>query len=237
MFVHFSWKIQYRPTGWSLGYCSSCQQAGAVRIENVVEIFCLYEFVPLTERLKGQIARCDFCRRQVEMVHERDVPLAEWPPKAGLAALCQMLNTPAPVGLPNPSSDVRLHSLLSSIQKTSSIGRVELGPVGILAGIILALLLAIPLGMWLLENKIVNPPLDEFGFVLVLSLVSMVPGAILGATVEYLLRRERGAASIIQEAYEKYPFDLYRLEELSQAYDKNVQKAVTIVCERVPREL
>ncbi len=70
---------------------------------------------------------------------------------------------------------------------------------------------------------------------MLLSGICLIPGAILGALIEALLRRERGAAARIREVYNKYPFDLYRLEELSREYGKRVQKAVTSVIDEVPR--
>jgi hypothetical protein len=77
--------------------------------------------------------------------------------------------------------------------------------------------------------------MDELGFMILLSLISLVAGAVLGALTEALLRRERGAAARIREVYTNYPFDLYRLETLSQEYGRNVQKAVKLVIDEVPR--
>jgi hypothetical protein len=238
MYVHFNWKTSYRPIGWSLGHCSSCQQEGVVQLENVVEVFYLYDVIPLSENLKGKIARCDFCRRHVENARDwRGISLADWSPKEGLASLYRKLDLSYPIGLSNASSNVRLHSLLSSVQEASSVSRMNLGPFGILGGGILGVLVAIPLAMWLFENQIVQPRLDELGFVFLLSFVSLFLGAILGALIEFLLRRERGPATRIREVYNSYPFNLYLLEELSQEYSKNVQRAVKTVCDQVPRGL
>jgi hypothetical protein len=111
---------------------------------------------------------------------------------------------------------------------------VKVGPLGILGGCILAVAVAIPLALWLHQNQ--NPPgqIDEGGFVMVLSLISLVPGAILGALIETWLRRGHGAAARLREAYTNYPFDLYRLEHLSQEYGGSVQKAVKILIDEAP---
>lgn len=236
MYIHFNWTTSHRPMGWSLGHCDSCQQEGAVRLEKVVQTLYLNGIIPLTKKDKGQVARCDFCRRLVERVRDWEgLPLADWSPQDGMADLSKKLGVSAPVGLGNASSDARLHSLLSAVQKNSSFAKIGLGPVGLLAGSILGVMVAVPLAKWLHQNQQAPAQMDELGFILLVAFISLVPGAILGALIEALFRRERGVAARIREAYTSYPFDLYRLETLSQDYGKNVQKAVKIVIDEVPR--
>jgi hypothetical protein len=236
MYVHINWNTDYRPVGWSFGSCGSCQHEGVVRLEKVVEVLYLNGIIPLYKRDKGKVARCDFCGRLVEQVRNWEgVAPADWSPQDGVAALSTKLGFSNPVGLMNPSTDARLHSLLSAVQRTSSLTAVGIGPVGILGGCILGVSVAVPLAMWLHENQQAPGRMDELGFVMLLSLISLVPGAILGALIEALLRSERGVAARIREVYNNYPFDLYRLEELSYEYGKNVQKAVKVVIDEVPR--
>jgi hypothetical protein len=236
MYVHISWGTSYRPIGWSFAYCGSCQQEGVVRLEKVVEVLYLNGIIPLYKKDKGQRARCDFCGRLVQQVRNWEgVALADWSPQEGVAALSKILGISAPVGLTNASTDARLHSLLSAVQQTSSLTKVGIGPVGILSGCILAVSIAMPLAMWLHQNQQAPGQMDELGFVMLVSFISLFPGAIAGALIETLLRCERGVAVRLREVYDNYPFDLYRLEELSQEYGKRVQKAVKAVIDEVPR--
>ncbi|HEY7422806.1 MAG TPA: hypothetical protein VH682_00970 [Gemmataceae bacterium] len=236
--VHISWETSYRPTGWSLGYCSSCQQEGAVRLQNVVDILYLCSIIPLSESFKGKVARCDFCRRSVETVRDWEgIALADWSPQEGLASLGKKLGASSAVGGANASSDARLRSLLSSLRQSSSVMSVGLGPIGPLCGCIVGVLVAIPLAVWLHRNQNAPPQMDELGFVFLLSFISLFPGAILGALIEALRRSQHDAASRLREVYRDYPFDLYRLEELSREYGKNVHKIVKAVLDEPLRGL
>lgn len=235
MYVHFNWDTSHRPVGWSFGYCGSCQQESVVRLEKVVQTLYLNGIIPLSKKDKGQVARCDFCRRLVERVRDwQGIALTDWSPQEGVAELSKRLGLSTPAGLDN-ASDARLHSLLSAAQQTSSFAKVGIGPAGILGGCVLGIVVAVPLATWLQQNQLAPARMDELGFTILVSLISLVPGAVIGALIEALFRRERGVAARIREAYTNYPFDLYRLETLSQEYGKNVQKAVKLVIDEVPR--
>jgi hypothetical protein len=235
MYIHFNWDTRYQPIGWTIGYCGTCQQEGAVRLEKIVQTLYLNGLIPLSKKDKGQAARCDFCRRWVEQVRNwQGIDLADWSPQEGVAELSKKLGVPPPVALDN-TSDARLHSLLSAVQQSSSFSKIGLGPLGILTGCIVGVLVAVPLAKCLHQIRLAPAQMDELGFMLMLALLSLVPGAVLGALTEALLRRERGAAARIREVYTNYPFDLYRLETLSQEYGRNVQKAVKLVIDEVPR--
>ncbi len=236
MYVHLNWRTSHRPTGWSFGYCGSCQQEGVARLEKVVAVLYLNGIIPLYKKDKGQVARCDFCGRLVEDVRDWEgIALSDWSHHEGIAALSKRLGISNTVGLGSSFPDSRLHSLLSAVQQTSSFTRLEIGPAGILGGCIVAVAIAAPLALWLHQNQQAPGQIDELGFVMLLSGISLIPGAIVGALIEALLRRERGAAARIREVYNNYPFDLYRLEQLSHDYGKRVQKAVRSVIDEVPR--
>jgi hypothetical protein len=236
MYVHLNWRTSNRLTGWSFGHCGSCQQEGVARLEKVVAVLYLNGIIPLYKKDKGQVARCDFCGRSVEDVRDWEgIALADWSHHEGVAVLCKRLGISNPAGLRSTFPDTRLHSLLSAVQQTSSFTRLEIGPVGILGGCIAAVAIAVPLALWLHQNQQAPGQIDELGFVMLLSGISLIPGAIVGALIEALLRRERGAAARIREVYNNYPFDLYRLEELSREYGQRVQKAVKVVIDEEPR--
>ncbi|MGH7170622.1 MAG: hypothetical protein ACRELF_06370 [Gemmataceae bacterium] len=237
MHVHLSEKRKQESLDWSWGYCKSCQQYGPIRIENFVDVLYLYFVVPLYEQ-KGQTARCDFCRRRVEIAEDAlGSNRADWSPKESLPSLLTKLGLPIPVSLPRMCSDERLHSLLSAIDKSSSIARVELRPLGLLGGLVVGALAPVPLALWLHDNKLVQlqPPPDKLGLVVMLSFAGMLVGVLLGAPIEFVLRRNQSAVTRIKEACEDYQLDLYRLEELSHTYSNTVQKAVKMVCEDAPR--
>src|SRR5215469_482208 len=119
MYIHFHWETRYHPIGWSIGYCGTCQQEGAVRLERIVQTLYLNGLIPLSKKDKGQAARCDFCRRWVERVRDwQGIALADWSPPEGVAELSKRLGVPPPVGLEN-TSDARLRSLLSAVQQSS----------------------------------------------------------------------------------------------------------------------
>ena len=56
------------------------------------------------------------------------------------------------------------------------------------------MLVAVPLAMWLHQNEVVQYAGEELAFVIMVAMVSVVPGLVLGATTEYLLKRGRSRA-------------------------------------------
>jgi hypothetical protein len=232
MIVTVSWKTEYRPSGWSFGRCDSCQQLGPVRIEQMVDVGYLWGLFRMQERpLYDSVARCDFCHRQVQPGQIfKEIDLKEWSPEEGVPALLAKLGVEEPKDLSQTNSNVRLHSLLSAVQEATSVNRLQLSPIGIVVGAIAGALGAIPLGMWLAEEKIVSIGRDGNGTVMVTSLLGVVVGLILGAMVETLLRRDHQPFAMLAETNAKYRLDLPRLQELSQTYSGRVRKAVKQLC-------
>lgn len=230
MQIHLSWHRKQECLHWTWGYCESCQQYGPVRLKNFVDVLRVYFIIPLYER-SGQTARCDFCRRYIEMIVEPiGVNLADWSPKEGLLSLLAKLELPIPISLPRMCSDERLHSLLSSIDESSSLARVTLRPCGILAGLVIGALAPVSLAL-LHDNKLVQLPRGKGELVMLLSLAGIPVGLLLGGLIEFFLQRDRSAVRRIKEACEDYQLDLYRLEELSHTYSQTVQIAVKTACE------
>jgi len=233
--IHLNWHVKYGAKHWSWGYCSACQDYSAARVQDYTETLYLNGIIPLSRGKKGKVAHCDFCRRGLEQIWNWEgIPFADWSPSEGLAALATKCGVPETYIPTDPSADTRLHSLLSAVQKSSSLTRLSLGPFGIAGGVLAALVVTIPLAMLLFEQRIVQPQVDEFGFTMLAALISVIPGMILGALIEIALRRGSGAKARLVEAYRDYPFDLLRLEELSREYSKAVRKAVQALCDEAP---
>jgi hypothetical protein len=232
MIITITWETEYRPSGWSFGYCESCQQEGAVRLEDMVEVCYLWGLFRMDEKpLDDTIARCDFCHRRVKSVRDYEgIDLDEWSGLEGVPALLAKLGVEAINALPKTTSDERLLSLLSSVQKASSLHKVDLSPIGVVVGAVAGLLAAIPAGIWLYEEQNVRIGRGETGTVMAMCMLGLVVGMILGATVETLLRRDSRPFSMIAETHAKYRLDLDRLEELSQSCSRRVRKAVKQVC-------
>ena len=227
MLIHWNWEPKYTPVGWSYGYCPACEQEGALRLEDVTDVCYINGLIPLTEKFREEIARCDFCGRRVGGAADLDgIDRKDWSPQEGMPALLSRLGLSARVAPPQPPSDARLRALLASVEKGCSSAGHALGPGGAVAGGVAGALLCIPLGMWLHGEQLVKTTLDAPGFVFMLCLFGAILGVALGATGEFFLRRGRGAAARIEAVHAKYPMDLYRLEELSWAYSKPVRKAV-----------
>ncbi|HTU17969.1 MAG TPA: hypothetical protein VMG10_07890 [Gemmataceae bacterium] len=230
MHVPIHWIRKQEILHWSWGYCESCQQYGPIRLKHFLDVLYFYFVVPLCKR-KGQSARCDFCRRSVERVVDPiGINLADWSPKEGLLSLLTKLGLPIPISLPRMCSDERLHSLLSSIDESSSLARVTLRPRGILAGLVIGALAPVSLAL-LHDNKLVQLPRGKGELVILLSLAGIPVGLLLGGLIEFFLQRDRSAVRRIKEACEDYQLDLYRLEELSHIYSQTVQIAVKTACE------
>jgi hypothetical protein len=226
--ISFS-ESKYRPVGWSFGYCEHCQQEGVLRLESVRQDLEVW-FVPVAELPKGWVPRCDFCRRVVRSFpNPVAVSFNEWSHGDGLLALAAKLGIAPPAPQPEPSPDVRLRSLLSAAEKATSHSHIDHGAVGPATGAIAGALAAIPLGMVLYEKQIVQPGLDELGFVGMLMFFSALPGALIGLTVGHIIRSYRKVVVRIAECYRNYGIDLHRLVLLSQEYSRRIRKAVRAV--------
>jgi len=232
MHIDVSLKTEYRPFRWSFDYCVSCEQEGPSTIEHILEVVYLYGFRAGETRI-GKIARCDFCRRHIENPRTYSgIELDEWLHAEGLSALLAKLDRECPVPLPETTTEARLHSLLSAVERASALQRQPLSPIGIVAGGVAGAVGAIPLGMWLYESHQVQPKIDELGFVMGMILAGVFVGMLLGAAVEYFLRRGPDACARIETAHTRYGIDLERLEQASQSYSRRIRNAVKKLCEK-----
>lgn len=232
--IHINWHIEYGALYWSWGYCNACQDYGAVRLQDFTKRLYLNGLIPMGRGEKGKVAHCDFCRRGIEQVWNWEgIPWTDWSPPQGVATLARKCDVPDNYLSTDLSSEARLHSLLSSAKQSAALTRMALGPRGILLGVAIGLVVTLPLAMFLYETKLVRPQMTELGFTLLFCLLGVLPGALIGAVVECLRKREQSALKRLAEAYSNYPFDLQRLEELSRDYNKGVQKAVQALCEYV----
>ena len=83
----------------------------------------------------GEVAHCDFCQRHVEEVRDRKgIGLEDWSPEVRpwmrLLGGLGFLDRPGP----GPGPDVRLHSLLTSVQSRFRVEGELAGPSASVAG-------------------------------------------------------------------------------------------------------
>jgi hypothetical protein len=158
MLIYVVRKLEYEPAAWSFGYCPSCRTFGVLRLETEFLAYYLNGLFRVSREEQGRIARCDFCERRVEETWDWDgVGLQDYSPIEGVPVLLDKLRRPPPPVSNPPSPDVRLHSLLSAIQKRTSAHGQQLGPVGLVVGAVVGALLGIPVGIWLFDREIVIP--------------------------------------------------------------------------------
>ncbi len=225
MLVHFDWKTEYDPFRWTLEYCDPCQQVGPATVEHVWEVCYLYGLVAVGERWVGKISRCDFCRRQIKQPSgRRGIPLEEWRRREGVGVLATKLGLQQPA--PFEITDARIYSLLRAVDRASAVDRQELTPIGLVAGGVLGLVAAIPLAMWLHNNQVIWPQIDQGGVVGGAVFVGLVVGIVVGPIVEYFLRRGPGVYARLAKAHKGYGIDLDRLKEASQGFSRRTRKAV-----------
>jgi hypothetical protein len=232
-FIHVSATIHYRHVAWSAAFCPHCQQVEAARIEDEIEVVELY-FIPLSKQVTRQVARCDFCEREVDsVISERQIPLAAWSPAQGLDSLVDGLKPAHAIELPEENSEARLRSLLAATQKAASLQQVDVSS-GLLKGGLFGLVPGIPAGLYLYLHPPAPAQLDEFQQVLLSIagvLVCAAAGAVIGAATSAVYKPDQVAFRKILAACTKYPVDIPKLEELSHDYSGPVRRAVRAVRE------
>lgn len=226
--IHFSWRTDYQQSDWSVGWCPHCKDMGAVRIENVLRVFCLNS-IPISQEQLGKAARCDFCEGQINSaVLFGAIPVSLWSPAAGLPSLCDQIGVALPEGWLNQMPDTRLHALLRNIRRSCSMNKVGV-LYGMILGPILVLIIAIPVALFAFRRGLVQVRVDETGFTILCMLIAVLVGVIAGAFVEFLIMRRRIARSKIRSVYERYGVDLQRLDAVAECHGGNVRRAIRFV--------
>ncbi|MFO0929863.1 MAG: hypothetical protein U0736_23030 [Gemmataceae bacterium] len=230
--IHVHSVLKYRPIAWSVGYCPTCEMDAVVRIDRVTEVTYLNDLIPLARKQRGEVARCDFCDRSVTTVHDWEgVAKNDWSAeKDGIDVLLELIGR-TDLTLP-PPDDTRLHALLSAVDRSTSLTRQEIGGAGPIIGILLGLATVIPLALVTQQAQWLGARVNQEQAAILGTVIGLVGGLIVGATVEHFVRRDRTAVRRFEAAHVKYAVDLYRLEELAEGYSKRVRRAVRKVCAR-----
>jgi hypothetical protein len=118
--VHIAWKEEYRPVGWSFGYCKYCGENFPIKLEAAWHALYLYGLFALQDQ-RTQTARCDFCQRNVEFVIDvQPIEYSAWSPEEGVPALLRKLGLPASSAPSTPDLETQLRSLLASAEEAAN---------------------------------------------------------------------------------------------------------------------
>lgn len=205
-------------------FCESCQQAEAVRCEEVTETAEVF-FVQAAKGVIKKQGRCDFCDRLVtHWLSNRVVPVSNWHPTQGLLALAGMLGVDFEQVRTPRETDIRLRSLLSSVQRESCLKRSTfLG--GAVVGSALGAILG-GYGYYLLfvmgsdaDQALSDGPII-WGFLLAIT------GALFGGVLNYWIASRTIAHNAIRRALEDYSLNLSELAIAAQSYSPRIRAAI-----------
>jgi hypothetical protein len=217
------WK-DYQQVGWAIGQCPKCKQVEAVQIRDVIDVTAYY-FIPVRRTIVGKDCVCDFCERPLvwSQVSQANIAMHQWMPADGLPALLKSLGVKQKVA-PLPTTDERLHSLLSAVQEASSLKNVSITP-GLIVGGLAGITLGIPLGLAAFAVGLRLGVTDRFGHGFLGAAMGAVIGAIVGSATYGWLIRGRTATKRLVATCRRYGLDGTRLCELSAGYKERVQHA------------
>jgi hypothetical protein len=226
MALHISWKKKLEPTGWSLAFCSHCQQLEAMRVEQVVQVVAIW-FIPVSGTVEGFVQRCDFCERISELPPPGEgLELDAWRPAEGLDALATRLRGPSGKLAKDIYAETRLRSALSSIRESMAFNQLDV-TWGIVLGGALGLGLGIGLGVLVYDLGLNPTRADRFGVGMLGGMLMAVAGAVLGAAGWAFVSRRRIAKSRIRRLCREYRLDAARVASLAEDYGEILHRAAT----------
>jgi hypothetical protein len=225
MHVIIEWRRRYDHIGWSVGFCKHCGQIEAARVEDVVEVVSIW-FIPISSTRVGLTAHCDFCSRSIDATLPPPIVTDAWTPADGLPALFARLSLFVPPLGAEVSSETRLRSLLKSTKKAAKLANVTFAQFwpGALCGIVLGAVLGPIFASNLWERRIPGGP-DLQGATMAGFFLGAVVFGLAGAILNAMLCRGRIAFARLSAAYEKYTFDVRKLDDLAIDYGGPVRRA------------
>jgi hypothetical protein len=228
MFITLHSKKWFDLTGWSIGYCTSCDRTEAIRIGRVISTTSLYVVVPVTRKVGAKVSCCDYCGREAERDKDAEVvDVDDWSYRDGIATLFDLCAPAYDFGPLRFSKEDEIISLLRATTRATSYSKVDLNAQWLppLLGAVVGAALAIVLAPMLSDGK------DKFRVTFVALLGGGFVGGLIGVFTGGILTCNKVARTTIEYNTLKYKIDRDLLLDSATGFPSRIRRAVRAIAE------
>jgi hypothetical protein len=221
MIIWVSSGVSFEQTGWTVGYCGSCNRFEAVRVCEKSETVAVLG-IEGKGTAAGRARLCEWCDEPVKRAPEAgNIPLADWNPGDGLKALFERCAPDLLDDLPSITTKRELRALLSFIERRSALNsfRMEGGPAG--CGCLIGIIVAIPVAIALIYLNLAE---KWAAWVFTIGAGAFF-GAIISAVVAAVAGGRRLARKKVFEMHFKYGVELGKLATAAEGYSRRIRAA------------
>jgi hypothetical protein len=227
--VHFEREYEYDAYAWTIGHCDFCKQPGPVTVEKAFDTLKMFGVSEVSRVYRGDVHRCDFCKRLIGASTNPTLPLDGWSQMDGIPALAEKLGIVLPDSLGEINTPTRFHSLLSAASQCYSLWRFD-NLAGVAVGAMIGFLGGVILGL-ILDILDVFP--RKWNALAIGPVVGAAGGSLIGAYVWFIVERNKRAMRLFLRAYQQYGMDLDKLCFVAETHGRWIQK----VAERARRQV
>ncbi len=226
MHIHLERKLEYKPFGWSFGYCPSCQSDTPTTREREFQAVGAGGR-PLWRTLVASVERCDFCQRLIDTGADNNsdlVGIHEWSPSQGIPTLLNCLGIPPPYPIVDFNAPTRLRSLLTAAQDFPT--RRVINTIGLILGAIFGFFASV---VCFCPFNHFSAELGTIGGLPTIMFIGALVGSVIGSLINFRIERNRSARKLIVRAYKQYNIDLHAVYLASAEYSNWLQKVAQSV--------
>lgn len=227
MFIHVQWKNWFDQTGWSVGYCHSCDRTEAIRIGRVIRTTSLY-LIPVSRDVGAKVTCCDFCSREAKRDTDAVVvDVGQWKYSHGITKLFDLCAPEYDFGPLRFSTEDEVIRLLRTTARATQYSKIDLDSHWFLPlmSAVVGATIAIVLSLMLSDDK------DEFRVIFLGLLVGGFIGGLLGVLIGGV--RSCNSDALITIGYNalKYNIDPNLLLKSAAGFPNRIRRAVRVVTE------
>ncbi len=218
--LHLERKYEYEPCAWTIGHCDFCKQPGPVTVEKAFDTLTLFGARKVYSVYRGDVNRCDFCKRLIVASGNPTVALNAWSQMDGIPSLAEKLGIAVSDALCDINTATRFHSLLAAAGNCHSLWRSDnLAGVGV--GVMIGFLGGVVLGL-LLDILAVLP--RSLNALAVGPIVGAAGGSVIGGYVWFVVERNGRAIKLFSRACQQCGMDLDKLCFVAETHPRWIQK-------------
>ena len=227
MFISVQWKKWFDQTGWSVGYCPSCDRTEAIRICRVISTTSLY-LIPVSRDVGAKVSCCDFCSREAKRDTDAVVvDVGQWKYSDGITRLFDLCAPEYDFGPLRFSTEDEVIRLLRTTARATRYSKIDLNSHWFLPliGAVVGAAIAIVLSLMLSNDK------DEFRVIF----LGLIGGGFIGGLLGVLIGGVRSCNSValtmIGYNALKYNIDPDLLLKSATDFPGRIRRAVRVVAE------